>query len=82
MKHNFIKHHLVILSATKLICAAGFAVTLFGASVSLEHVPNDNGHLPITAGSEFPQQDGADETGHGQGISPQNDEEKYEKTQN
>lgn len=81
MKHKLLKHPTIIF-ATRLACAAISAAALFGTSVPTAPVPDDNGRVPIIAGSEIPRQDGTEETGGGQGISPQNDEEKYEKLQN
>lgn len=74
LKHNILKHP-AILSATKLVCAALSAAALFGTYVPSAPAPNDSGRFPIIAEPEIPQPDGTDETGNGQEISPQSDEE-------
>lgn len=77
MKHNFFKHRMII-SATRLACAALSAAALFGTSVPTMPVPDDNGRFPIIAGSEIPGQNGMEDTGGGQEISPQNDEDQVD----
>lgn len=81
MKHNILKHP-TIISATRLACAAISAAAVFGTSVPTAPAPNDNGRIPAIAGSEIPGKNGMEETVGGQGISPQHDEEKYDKPQN
>lgn len=80
LKHNFLKHP-AILSAAKLACAAGVAAALFGTCVPAVPVSDDGGHLPVFSGTEMTQ-DGTEEIGDGQGISPQNDEKDYNTPKN
>ena len=77
MKRNFFKHP-TIISATRLACAAISAAALFGTTVPSAPIPDDAGHFPVIAGSEIPRQDGTEETGGGQEISPQNDDEQVD----
>lgn len=74
MKHTFLKHP-TIHSVTKLFCAAGLAAALFGTSIPTAPALNDNGRIPVIAEPDIPWQYGTEDTGDGQGISPQNDEE-------
>lgn len=74
MKHTFFKHP-AIHSATKLFWAAFSAAALFGTSIPTAPAMNDNGRIPVIAGPDIPWQYGTEDTGDGQGISLQNDEE-------